>query len=149
MTAARVLAIALAVMGGATTVEAACTLSASAVGFGTYDVFQAGPTDSTGTITFRCGNGDKDIRIAISKGLSTTFSPRTLVSGAERLTYNIFFDASYTQIWGDDTGGTTTYLNHNPQNNRDTVLTMYARIPAGQDIGVGSYTDTVVVTLEY
>jgi spore coat protein U-like protein len=26
---------------------------------------------------------------------------------------------------------------------------VYGRIPAGQDVGIGSYTDTVVVTLEY
>jgi spore coat protein U-like protein len=26
---------------------------------------------------------------------------------------------------------------------------VYGRITAGQDVGVGSYTDTVVVTLEY
>ena len=149
MTAARIVVVVMAMLVSTTVAEAACTLSASAVSFGTYDVFQVGPTDSTGTITFRCSANDKDIRIAISKGTSSTFSPRTLVSGLERLTYNLFFDPSYTQIWGDATGGTTTYFIRNPQNNRDIVLTMYARIPAGQDITVGSYSDTVVVTLEY
>jgi spore coat protein U-like protein len=149
MMAARIVVVLMAMLGFTTGAEAACTLSASAVSFGTYDVFHAGPTDSTGTITFRCAANDKDIRIAISKGTSSTFSPRTLVSGLESLTYNVFFDPSYTQIWGDATGGTTTYFIRNPQNNRDIVLTMYARIPAGQDIPVGSYTDTLVVTLEY
>ena len=53
-------AIALLVMlVGAPKAEAACTLSATAVAFGTYDVFQAGPDDSTGTITYRCGIGDR------------------------------------------------------------------------------------------
>ena len=62
-------------MLGSAPVEAACTLSATPVAFGAYDVFQAGPTDSTGTITYRCGTGDHDIRIAISAGTSGTFSP--------------------------------------------------------------------------
>ena len=145
----RVVAAACLLLAAAARVDAACTLSSTSISFGTYDVFQAGPSDSTGTITFRCGTADRDIRIAISKGTSSTFSPRTLVSGPESLTYNLFFDPSYTQIWGDATGGTTTYFIRNPQNNRDIVLTMYARIPAGQDITVGSYSDTVVVTLEY
>ncbi|MBK5297737.1 MAG: spore coat protein U domain-containing protein [Vicinamibacteria bacterium] len=52
-------------------------------------------------------------------------------------------------MWGDGTGGTTTYFENNPPNNKDVVLTVYGRITAGQDVGVGSYTDTVVVTLEY
>ena len=29
------------------------------------------------------------------------------------------------------------------------MLTVYGRITAGQDVSVGNYTDTVVVTLEY
>ena len=63
----------LLVVVGAPKAEAACTLSATAVAFGTYDVFQVGPSDSTGTITYRCGNSDHDIRIAISTGTSGNF----------------------------------------------------------------------------
>lgn len=128
--------------------DAACTLSATAVAFGTYDVFQAGPADSTGTITYRCGNSDHDIRIAVSAGTSGTFANRTLQTGSENLLYNLFY-GGFTQVWGDGSGGTTTYFEHNPPNNKDVVLTVYGRIAAGQDVGVGSYADTVVVTLEY
>lgn len=139
--------VALLLCAGAHRAEAACTLSATAVAFGTYDVFQAGPTDSTGTITYRCGNSDRNIRIAISAG-SGTFANRTLKRVSEDLLYNLFY-GGFTQVWGDGTGGTTTYFENNPPNNKDVVLTVYGRITAGQDVSVGNYTDTVVVTLEY
>jgi spore coat protein U-like protein len=133
---------------GAPKAEAACTLSATAVAFGTYDVFQAGPDDSTGTITYRCSNNDHNIRIAISAGTSGTFAYRTLKTGSENLLYNLYL-GGFTQVWGDGSVGTTTFFENNPPNNKDVVLTVYGRIIAGQDVGVGSYTDTVVVTLEY
>jgi spore coat protein U-like protein len=133
---------------GAQRAEAACTLSATAVAFGTYDVFQVGPADSTGSITYRCSNNDHNIRIAISAGTSGTFANRTLKSASENLLYNLFY-GGFTQVWGDGTGGTTTYSENNPPNGKDVVLTVYGRITGGQDVSVGNYTDTVVVTLEY
>jgi spore coat protein U-like protein len=142
-------AVVAALAGSTLTVEAACTVTATSVAFGTYDVFQAVPSDSTGSITFRCNNSDKDIRITISAGSSGTFADRALQQGAETLAYNLFSDAARTVIWGDGTGGTWTYFNHNPQNNRDIVLTVYGRLPGAQDVAVGNYVDTVAVTLEY
>ena len=147
MSRMRLLLVTLVLCGGAQRAEAACTLSATAVAFGTYDVFQAGPTDSTGTITYRCANNDRNIRIAISAG-SGTFANRTLKRVTDNMLYNLFY-GGFTQVWGDGTGGTTTYFENNPPNGKDVVLTVYGRIAAGQDVGVGSYTDTVVVTLEY
>jgi spore coat protein U-like protein len=144
----RLLIVALMLGAGAQQAEAACTLSATAVAFGTYDVFQVGPTDSTGTITYRCGNNDHNIRIEISSGTSGSFTNRTLKRATESLLYNLFY-GGFTQVWGDGTGGTTTFFENNPPNNKDVVLTVYGRITAGQDVSVGSYTDTVVVTLEY
>ena len=51
-------------------------------------------------------------------------------------------------MWGDGSGGTTTYFIKNPPNNQDVMLVVFGRITAAQDVGVGNYTDTVVVTLE-
>lgn len=148
MTSVVRLAVGLALCGSAQHAEAACTLSATAVAFGTYDVFQASPTDSTGTITYRCGSDDRGIRIAISAGTSGTFANRTLKNGGESLLYNLFY-GGFTQVWGDGSGGTATYFLNNPPKNKDVVLTVYGRITAAQDVSVGSYSDTVVVTLEF
>lgn len=149
MIAARlVLAVAL-IFIGASRVEAACTLSATGVAFGTYNVFLTTPDDSTGTITFRCGAQDRDITITISRGSSSAFSPRTLRSGVDILNYNLYRNAGFTEIWGDASEGTFTYFIRNPPNNQDIVLTVYGRVPPEQDARIGTYSDTVVVTIEY
>ena len=129
--------------------EAACTVSTTGMSFGNYDVFSASADTSTGTITYHCGNGDKDIIITISKGSSTTFSPRTLRSGTEVLQYNVYRDAALSTVWGDGTSGTGTYSNHNPPNNQDVDLTVFGSAPALQDVAVGSYADTVIVTINF
>jgi spore coat protein U-like protein len=147
---ARVAAMAFAIaLLSSGTARAACSLTVGGIAFGVYDVYQVAPTDSTGTITYRCGNTDKDIRISISRGSSPTFAPRELRSGSEMLAYNLFLDAAFTQIWGDGTGGTGTYFIHNPRNNVDIDLTVFSRLPPGQDVAPGGYSDTVVVTLDY
>jgi spore coat protein U-like protein len=135
-------------LGAANRAEAACTLSASSITFPLYNVFSTSTTDSTGTLTYTCANGDHDIRISISKGSSATFTPRGLKRGTETLSYNLFTSSTFGTIWGDGTGTTTTYFNHNPPNSA-VALTVYARVPAAQDVSVGTYTDTVVVTIDY
>jgi spore coat protein U-like protein len=130
--------------------DAACTISATGVNFGTYDVFSSTPDDSTGTITYRCGSSDHHITVTLSRGSSGTFSPRRMnQAGGEQLAYNVFTDATRTTIWGDGSGGTSVYSETNPPNNQDVVLTLYGRIPALQDVSVGSYADTLVATVNF
>jgi spore coat protein U-like protein len=131
--------------------RAACTVSATGVNFGAYDVFAATPNDSTGTVTYRCASPDRGVSIALSPGGSGTSTNRQMGNGAgtDRLAYNLFFDATRSAIWGDGTGTTTYYIRNNPPNNRDVSVTIYGRIAPGQDVAVGSYTDTIIVTINF
>jgi len=129
--------------------EAACTISTTAVSFGTYDVFNASATTSTGTVTYRCGNADHNITITISTGSSGTFANRTMKKGTENLTYNLFRDATFTTVWGDGSGITGQYQINNPPNNTDVPLTVYGRVTAQQDVSAGSYSDTVIATVNF
>jgi spore coat protein U domain-containing protein, fimbrial subunit CupE1/2/3/6 len=121
-----------------------CTISATPVAFGSYDVLSASPVDSTGTITYECVIGFPII-ITLSRGSSSSFTPRTMTSGAETLAYNVYLDAARTTIWGDGTGGTSSY-------SANTILlpvtvTVYGRVPASQNVAAGSYGDTLVATI--
>ena len=130
--------------------RAACTISSTPLVFGTYNVFAVTPLDSTGSVTLHCTATDKDIVITLDRGGAPTFNPRRMLNGAEQLDYNLYLDAARTTIWGDGTGGTQTFANHNPQgNNRDIVLPIYGRIPAGQDVRAGTYTNTITVTIQF
>jgi len=138
-----------ALVSAAGRAEAACPVSTTSANFGTYDVFSASANASTATITYRCGNADKDILITLSQGSSPTFTPRMLRNGTEVLQYNLYRDAAFSTIWGDGTSGTATYTLKNPPNNQDVILTVYGRIPAQQDVAVGSYADGLIVTINF
>jgi spore coat protein U-like protein len=116
--------------------SAACTISTTPVNFGSYDVFSASPTDSTGLITITC-NETPAPYAPVSIGPSPN-------SGG--LNYNLYTNAARTSIWGDGTSGTVrvwrTFWRNIPRN-----LTVYGRIPPGQDVPAGTYTDTLTVTL--
>lgn len=127
---------------------ASCTLSSTSLSFGAYDVFATAPTDSTATLTYRC-SGNADIAIGITRGRSTTYNPREMAKGTERLSYNLYLDPARTTVWGDTTGGTQVYFDTRVPNNRNVMATVYGRIPAGQDVSAGDYTDTVLVVVEF
>jgi spore coat protein U-like protein len=149
----RGLMIAALCLAGATNAAAqqtpSCTISAVSVAFGNYNVFNAAPVDSAGSVTFRCNSAAANISITLGKGASSTFAPRTMTKVGEALTYNLYFDAARTNVWGDGTGGTSTYTNANPPNNQNVTLPIYGRIPAGQDVSAGPYTDTVLATVNF
>ena len=127
----------------------ACTISATSVNFGTYNVFNGSDVDSTGTVTYRCNGSAHNITVGLTQGASATFNPRKMQKGAEELNYNLFVDASRTSIWGDGTSGTSQYQIGNPPNNTNVNLTVYGRVPAGQDVSAGSFSDTVTAVVNF
>lgn len=125
-----------------------CTIETTPVAFGGYDVFAPAPTDSTGTITYRCSRGNLSITIALGTGGGGTFTPRRMVRGGEGLAYNFYLDASRTVIWGDGSGGTSVH--QNPATPAaPTGVTIFGRIPAQQDVSAGSYADMVTATINF
>jgi len=147
--AAFVAALSLIAPVGASAQAPSCTISVTSVAFGSYNVFTATATDSTGSVTYRCNSTAANISVALSRGSSSTFSPRTMRKGAEILQYNLYRNAARTNIWGDGTGGTSIYTRANPPNNRNVVLRIYGRVPAAQDVSAGSYTDTISATINF
>ena len=136
---------------GASRADAAptCTISATSVNFGSYNVFSLSATDSTGTVTITCNGAAHNVVVSLSTGGSGAFNPRMMVSGGELLSYNLYRDAAGTSIWGDGTGGTSTLTNANPANNTAINITVYGRVPAGQDVSAGVYSDTVSAVINF
>jgi spore coat protein U-like protein len=130
---------------------AACSVSATGVNFGAYDVFVASPSDSTGTVTVTCDQAPPvDVVIAIGpSGTSGGFNPRQMrsASSPDRLNYNLFVNAGRSTVWGDGAAGTSTVFLKNVVKNRPVLTTIYGRIPPGQDVSVGSYSDSLTVTI--
>jgi spore coat protein U-like protein len=135
-----------------------CTVSATGPVFGIYNPLSASPTEANGLVTATCtllsgGATTVSLVSSYSTGSSGTYSTRTLLSGASVLNYNLYYDAAYTQIRGNGTGGSVTgsasltLTPANPTAQADGVI--YGRIPAGQDVSPGSYLDSIVVTITY
>jgi spore coat protein U-like protein len=149
--AARAAVAAGMVLCAATDAAAAgqCSVSTSSINFGTYDVFDTAPNDSTGTVTLNCNGGAKNVTVEISRGGASSFALRRMVNGASQLRYNLYLNAARTIMWGDGTGGTQSHNLDNPPNNQDVSLTIFARIAAEQDVSSGSYSDSVTVTVNH
>jgi spore coat protein U-like protein len=131
-----------------TSADAACSLSGAAIAFGNYDPISLTPLDTAGSVIYRCGPSDHNITITLSRGGGTSYATRRMAKGTEQLFYNLYRDAARTVIWGDGTGGTQAFTIGNPQaNNTDLSVAIFGRVPAGQNVSVGSYIDTITVTL--
>ena len=131
-----------------------CGVSAIGVNFGSYNPFSAANVDGTATVTVTCsttGAGVVSYALGLSAG-SGTFALRKMINGANQITYNLYSDAAHSQIWGDGTSGTSvvtdTYmliLN----SSRTINYTVYGRVTGSQNVAVGTYTDTITVTLVF
>lgn len=137
---------------------ATCTLTATGPAFGNYDPFSTNALAANGNVVATCtytGGGATNISMVTrySTGFSGNYGNRFMLSGTNRLNYNIYFDAAFTQIRGDGTGGSQTggaTLSVSPSNRTATASsTIYGRIPAGQDARPGVYGDTITVTVTY
>jgi spore coat protein U-like protein len=135
-----------------------CTVSATGPVFGIYSPLTATPTLSNGQVSASCtltGNATTTVSLVSSYGTgsSGTYAARTMLSGASALSYNLYFDAAYSQIRGDGTGGSQTggasFTLTSASRTQSTTSVIYGRIPALQDVAPGSYLDSIVVTVTY
>jgi spore coat protein U-like protein len=132
---------AIAQLGGS------CSISTTGVAFGTYDVFSPSPRTSTGTVTYSCSLGLL-IRIELGTGSSGGFANRTLRNGVDSLLYNLYTDSGYGTVWGNGSGGTGVYSSVGALGPPVNV-TVYGRLPAAQNVSIGSYSDTVIATIQF
>jgi spore coat protein U-like protein len=131
-----------------------CTVSSAGVAFGSYNPLGANgtaPLDAASTINFLC-NRRLAVVVTLSAGQYGTFAMRQMARSGmtgDRLRYNLYLDAPRTVIWGDRSLGAGHYYTGTARRNRTISVPLYGRVPAGQDAAAGSYTDQVVITIEY
>jgi len=121
-----------------------CTVSTTGVVFGAYSFFTPWPRLSTGSVSIGC-DAVAAYSIAMNGGYTGTFA-RLMTSGANRLTYNLYTDATRTVVWGDGTGGS---MRVSSSGTTGATHTVYGRIPALQNVPAGSYSDLLIVTVEF
>jgi spore coat protein U domain-containing protein, fimbrial subunit CupE1/2/3/6 len=130
----------LALAGTAT---AGCSINATTLNFGEYDVFDVSPADITGTLSVSC-DADTPFQVALGPGQGN-FAARQLQNGPNVLIYNLYTDPTRLSIWGDGSPGTSILSS----SGTGASYTVYGRIPARQNVRAGSYADTITVTLTF
>lgn len=127
-----------------------CSLNTGQLHFGDYSAVKRNATKSRARIQVRC-NGSGSYSLALSRGHGA-FSRRKMTSTLDHLYYNIFTDATRTQIWGDGTGNTG--LIHGSYQSRGqsfsrTNHNIYGAIYPSQDAYPGIYTDDLFISFTF
>jgi spore coat protein U-like protein len=117
-------------------------LGATAVAFGTYNVFTAADLTGVGTISYSCPPPLAPV-VAISASANGAYKPRQMTAGANTLAYELYKDAAMTVVWG--VGADQQAV---PSGNGKTA-SVYARLFQQQDAAVGAYSDTITVTFNF
>jgi spore coat protein U-like protein len=132
-----------------------CTVSTTPVTFGNYDIFSTHPLDTAGTVTVNCTSDVVKANLTLGQSATSgSFNPRQMKrsGGTDLLNYNIFTDVARTTIFGNGTGGTAEIGLKRPTGKPqpwNQIINIYGRIPTGQDISVGTYSDILTLTLDW
>jgi spore coat protein U-like protein len=132
--------------------------SLPALNFGNYDPFAASPLDVTTAALITCTTNKKDgdfvtITTSLTRGGGASYSPRQMRNAQnDRLNYNLYTNTLRTMIFGDGSAGTFTRSSSGtPTRDVPIVFTdnIFGRIFADQDVSVGSYSDTLIFTVDF
>jgi spore coat protein U-like protein len=131
------------------TVTANCTVSTTPLAFGNVDSTSASNVDASGGLTITCTNGSAwSASAGVGAGSGASYATRKMTAGANLLSYNIYTSAARTTVWGDGTASTAAIPGTGTGSAQS--VTVYGRVGGGQNtVPVGSYVDTVAVTITY
>lgn len=149
-----IIAAGLAVLPAPASAAPSCAFSSPIpVSFGVYDVLSASPNNNgVGSITIKCQGGEGGgpssfgFVVSLSTGQSNSYASRAMTSGGNSLNYNLYTGAGRTIVWGNGSGGSKTMT---VSRNTTRTLDIFGKIPAGQDVAVGSYLDSITATVDF
>lgn len=124
-------------------VQSGCSLAGGTLDFGAYVSGQPTDLDATGAINFVNCSGT--LTFTLDGGLSGSVAARAMQAGSSRLSYQIYRNPTRTAVWGTGSDAHGVIL-LTPQSGSVQV---YGRIPRGQAVPDGTYTDTVTITLSF
>lgn len=126
------------------TVNSTCSITnAPNLAFGLYDPTSGAVLNGTTTITIRCTkNTDYELYITPASGARIMVGAPT----ADNLPYELYSDPGRTAVFQSAAGGPKV-TSLSGTTDIDTIV--YGQIPASQDVAIGTYTQTVTVTVDY
>lgn len=131
------------------TVVPTCSIAAVPLSFGaTIPNPINSNVDAQSAVTATCSSGAAyTIGLSTGGGAGATFATRRMTSGPNQLQYTLYADAGRTTIWGNGTAG--SILSNNAGTGTAQAIPVYGRIPSGQNVPTGTYSDTITVTITF
>ena len=137
-----------------------CTISTGAVAFGAYDPIvtnASSPLETSGAVTITCTKG-ASTTVGLGLGNNASGSVRKMKdTGSNLMTYELFQPPDSTPgtacsfsspaVWG--TSGAGLFTPAAAPNKNARTYNICGQVAAGQDLPFGSYTDTVVATVNF
>lgn len=159
MNRATVLALLILLAPSASTAAACRIVSGGSLAFGPYDVLSPAPTQTQTDVTVTCDRDGGPRRLTLTmqvdqgtNGTSVNARRMAHTGGlSDALDYGIYRDPAGGGVWGTSAGVNTVSAGISVENkNSDSAtFTLFGRIPAGQEVSPGSYSDTVQLTVVY
>ena len=142
-------ATAVADLAASATVVNNCSITTAALAFGPYDPVVANVStnlDGTGRVSIACTKGST-ATVALGSGSNASGSTRRLSDGSSNyLSYELYQDSGRSTVWN---GGSGTLTPAPAPSKVARDFTVYGRIVGNQDVPAGSYSDTVVATVNF
>lgn len=125
-----------------------CVIATSNLAFGQYDPLAQNATQelsASANVTMLCTRATS-AALSLDSGRNSVGPTRTLAGSSQHVSYQLFRDAGRTQEWGGGVAGIQFISEgiHKPQQ-----VTLYGRIPPGQEVVSGIYTDVVTATVDF
>lgn len=156
----RILALSLLVLAQAAQADIVCRATAgTGIAFGTYEVDSSVHNDSLMNLTVTCdrNGGPQFVTLAmrlgpgLNSGSAGTRRMARIGAPVDHLSYGLYRDVGRSSPWGTTDGVDTMVQTLDVPNkgSRAATFVIYGRIPAGQDVSAGTYSDSVQAIILY
>jgi len=130
------------------TVSNNCIISTVPVGFPAYDPIATHTTgnpdhSTSGSVTITCNKGG-GTSIALGLGAQPNGSQPRMANGSDFLNYTLYSDPAWLSLWSGAARTIAGATSQAPQ-----IFPVYGEIPGGQVAVTGTYSDTVVATVNF
>ena len=125
-----------------------CVIATTNLAFGQYDPLAANANqaaDGSAALSVLCTR-NTGATINLDSGRNPIGSSRTLAGSSQHVSYQLYRDAGRTQEWGGNVGG-LQFVSEGVS--KPQQVTLYGRIPPGQEVASGLYTDVVTATVDF
>lgn len=136
------------------TLAPTCTIQTTPAVFGHYNPLTnhaTAPLDITSSVTITCSKG-MATTIGLDRGLHADYALDTTRAMKhavrdEYLNYELYKDPIHTTLWG--TSGAHLVVPPIAPDTKPRTYLIFGRVPAGQNVSIGDYHDTVVAVVNF